>query len=184
VQINQHSQKNSITEPYWREYTDPGKRVELMVPSEWSNRPSNEQQLNLCAPDDASTAIQLRFHNAEKLLFQERVTELIAHDTRNLSLQRKEAIIHNSGEAYEADFLFNTNDASIMIRKIYLPITDGLAVLGLATRLTTWSRYGSVFRGVQRSFGRHSGTIARNMKPQASPVTANVTRSNERLFLL
>jgi hypothetical protein len=150
-----HTYSNS--EPYWREYIDVGKRIELLLPSHWENRPSDDMPVNLRASDDFATSVQLSFFALDKLLASERASELIDFDANRWMLQRKAAVIHNGTGAFEADFHIKSNDTTLIMRKVYLPVNGDIAVLGLVTRLATWSRYGSVFRGVQRSFSQHSG---------------------------
>ncbi len=160
-----------------------------MVPSEWSNHPTREYLLDLHAPDDARTAVQLRFFDLDRLLFAERVNELIQAESSQYSLQRKEAIIHDNTGAYEADFHFKAADVNLMIRQVYLPVKGGLAALRLVTRLATWSRYNSVFLGVQRTFTRFPAKTSLSVvasPPSASSVTSRptVSHSDEKLFLL
>jgi hypothetical protein len=169
-------QNYATNEPYWREYVDVGKRIELLVPSQWANRPSRDTPVNLCAPDDPVTSIQLSFFALEKLLFTERASELIDFDANRWTLQRKEAVVHNGTGAYEADFYSKSGDATLMTRK--------LAVLALVTRLATWSRYGSVFRGVERSFSRYSGAQPRASAHLNAPRALPTPQVADRLLLL
>jgi hypothetical protein len=177
---------NDDATPFWQRYVDADQRIEMEIPAQWVNHASENYLFDLHAPEDPWTVLLLSYHGFDKLLFGERVNELLIEDSKRWSLQRKGSLIHNGLAAIEADFALQSNGSSWMMRKLYVPHNDGLFALAFMTRLATWSRYGTIYRGVHRSFSPFSG------KPNASPrsVAERVTRvqtqpqPNARLLLL
>jgi hypothetical protein len=160
-----HAQRNSIMSslaataapnddvtPFWKRYVDADQRIEMEIPAQWVNHPSQDYLFDLHAPDDPWTVLLLSYHRFDKLRFGERVNELLDEDGKRWTLQRKGSLIHNGLAAIEADFGLHSNGSSWLMRKLCVPHGDGLFALAFLTRLATWSRYGTIYRGVHRSF--------------------------------
>jgi hypothetical protein len=162
---------------FWTRYVDRDQRIEVDIPVQWLNHASRGYLLDLHAPDDPWTVLQLSFHFYDRLKFGERVNELITEDSSRWALQRKGSLIHNGVGAIEADFSLQSNGSSWLMRKLYIPHSEGLFALAFMTRLATWSRYGAIYRGVHRSFSpytgkpmaRSSATAHRSGAPRVEP---------------
>lgn len=170
--------------PFWRHYTDADLRVEMEIPSQWIAHDARGYILELHAPDDPWTVLQLSHQCFDGLLFGERVNELLLEDNKRWAMQRRASLIHNGVAAIEADFSLQSNGASWLMRKLFLPHGDGLFALAFMTRLATWSRYSTITRGVYRSFSiRHAAS-----RPKSPVVSERAPRaalhSDTPFFLL
>jgi hypothetical protein len=178
--------ESSLQAPQWLDYCDDDNRVNLTIPACWARQASPGFLLDLHAPGDPWTALQLSVHSLEHLRFGERVNELIVSDCKHWALQRKASTIHNGTAALEADFGLQSNGAAWLMRKLYLPSKDRVFTLGFMTRLATWSRYGETFRAAFRSFSNYNerALSARplSMRSQPRQVATNVG-DDRALFL-
>jgi hypothetical protein len=172
----------SSRESQWVDYSDEDKLIDLTIPASWSRQASPGYLLDLHAPGDPWTVLQLSSHSLGTLRFGERVNELILSDSKNWLLQRKASVIQNGVAALEADFGLQSNGAAWLMRKLYLPLNDRLFALGFMTRLATWSRYSEVHRSSFRSFSafstRRRSTLAtqnslRSKSTRAIPIDEN-----------
>jgi hypothetical protein len=169
---------------FWRQYVDADRRIEMEVPAQWIGQDSEGYLLDLHAPDDPWTALQLAFHRLDKLRFGERVNEILVEDSKRWALQRKASLIHNGIAAIEADFSLQSNGSSWLMRKLFVPYGDGVFVLTFMTRLATWSRYGTIYRGVHRSFSNYSGKAMVRPAAAAHRSAAPIATASAGLLLL
>jgi hypothetical protein len=180
------SDDSSSQASQWVDYSDVDSLIDLTLPACWSQQSSPGFLLDLHAPGDPWTALQLSSHSLDHLRFGERVNELIMGDSKHWTLQRKASVIHNGTAALEADFGLQSNGAAWLMRKLYLPSKDRLFALGFMTRLATWSRYGETYRAAFRSFSNHSDRPRSARHAGTLRVSAPVARSagDDRALLL
>lgn len=184
MQVSATQQKTSDdVAAFWRHYTDADQRIEMDLPAAWIDRAAGDHLFELHAPDDPWTVLLLSFHKLELLRFGERVNELVIDDSKRWNLQRKASLIHNGVAAIEADFSLQSNGASWMMRKLYLPHNDGLFALAFMTRAATWSRYSAAYRGVHRSFALFRGNTPRKVHV-VPPRVVNAPTANASAPLL
>jgi hypothetical protein len=170
----------------WVDYSDEDNLIDLTIPAWWLRQPSPGYLLDLHAPSDPWTSLQLSSHSIGHIRFGERVDELIQSDSKSWLLQRKASVIHNGTAALEADFGLQSNGAAWLMRKLYLPFNDRLFALGFMTRLATWSRYSEIHRSSFRSFSafnsrRRSTRAAQN---NLRSVSIGATQVDEKCLLL
>jgi hypothetical protein len=133
-------------------YVDPNGEIELELPAAWQREPREELLLELRAPDDPWTVLQLSRHSLDGTRSGELIDAIVAMDSRRWSMERRASLVHNSAAAVETDFALHLNGAAWIMRKLFLPAQQSLYALAFMTRFATWSRYSAAHRSVHRSF--------------------------------